>query len=46
VSLLFKQVISRADTVLCTGEIRIACLAADSLKPKVIPRDLLGKLKS
>jgi len=46
VSLLFKQVISRADTVLCVGEIRIGCLAADTLKPKAIPSELLGKLKS
>lgn len=44
VSLNFEQIISRDDVILCKANIRIACLTADTLKPKVIPNNLLQKL--
>jgi len=44
VSLNFEQVISRDDVVLCKAVIRIACLTADTLKPRAIPDNLVEKL--
>ncbi len=44
VSLNFKQVITRGEDVLCKGDVRIACLDAETLKPKTIPEDLLQQL--
>ena len=44
VSLNFEQIISRDEMVLCKANIRIACLTADTLKPKAIPDNLLQKL--
>jgi len=44
VSLNFEQIISRDDMVLCKANIRIACLTADTLKPKAIPDNLLQKI--
>jgi acyl-CoA thioester hydrolase len=44
VSLNFKQVITRGEDVLCKGNVRIACLDAETLKPKTIPEDLLQQL--
>jgi len=43
-SLTFAQTISHADTVLCTGSIRVACVDADSLRPRAIPDFLLEQL--
>jgi len=46
-SLSFEQVVSRADQQalpLCTGRIRIACLAADSLQPRPIPPHVLEEI--
>ncbi len=36
VSLTFEQVITRGEDVLCKGSIRIACLDAQTLRPKAI----------
>jgi len=44
VSLNFKQVITRGEDLLCKGNVRIACLDAETLKPKTIPEDLLQQL--
>lgn len=44
VSLNFKQVITRGEDLLCKGNVRIACLDAETLKPKSIPEDLLQQL--
>ena len=44
VSLNFEQVITRDGDVLCKGNVRIACLDAETLKPKTIPEDLLKQL--
>lgn len=43
-SLIFDQVISRGDDILCTGIIRIACLDAKTMRPKAIPGHLLEQL--
>lgn len=45
VSLNFNQVITRGDEVLCKGDVRIACLDAETMKPKTIPDSLLQQLK-
>jgi len=46
VSLTFEQLITRGDDVLCTSNIRIACLDANTLRPKAIPENLLELLKN
>ncbi|MHB8746748.1 MAG: tol-pal system-associated acyl-CoA thioesterase [Gammaproteobacteria bacterium] len=46
-SLGFEQNVRRAgdeNTVLCAGQIRIACLAADSFRPQPIPPHILTEL--
>jgi acyl-CoA thioester hydrolase len=43
-SLTFSQQISRDSIVLATGVIRIACLDANTLRPKAIPDYLLESL--
>ncbi len=45
VSLTFEQVITRGDDVLCKGIIRIACLDAQTMRPKAIPETLLEHLE-
>ena len=44
VSLNFEQVITRDGDVLCKGNVRIACLDIETMKPKTIPEDLLQQL--
>ena len=44
VSLSFEQIITRDGNVLCKGNIRIACLDSDTMKPKAIPDNLIQKL--
>ena len=43
-SLIFEQVITRKQDVLCNGKIRIACLDAESMRPKPIPNAILEQL--
>jgi acyl-CoA thioester hydrolase len=43
-SLIFEQAITRQQDLLCTAEIRIACLDACSMKPKLIPHFILHQL--
>ncbi|WAR46341.1 tol-pal system-associated acyl-CoA thioesterase [Methylomonas rapida] len=43
-SLVFEQSITREQDVLCNGTIRIACLDAQSMKPKPIPIAMLEQL--
>jgi acyl-CoA thioester hydrolase len=45
VSLTFGQLITRGDSELCTATIRIACLDAQTLRPKAIPENLLTHFK-
>ena len=40
-SLTFEQVITRGNDVLCKGSVRIACLDARTMRPKVIPETLI-----
>jgi acyl-CoA thioester hydrolase len=40
----FEQAITRQQDVLCTAEIRIVCLDAQSMKPKLIPSAILEHL--
>lgn len=44
VSLNFEQIITRNGEVICKGNVRIACLDAETMKPKAIPDNLLQKL--
>ncbi len=43
-SLTFEQVITRQQDVLCRATIRIACLDAQTMKPKLIPIAILEQL--
>lgn len=45
-SLLFEQQVYRVDDValLCAGQVKIACLQADSFKPSAIPPFILEKI--
>jgi len=45
-SLTFAQTVSRGGIVLVNGLIRIACLDANTFRPKVIPKYLLEQLKN
>jgi len=40
VTLDLKQSVKRENEVLCTADLRLACLDADSLKPKAVPENL------
>ncbi len=44
VSLNFEQVITRNEDVVCKGNIRIASLDVNSMRPKIIPDFILEKL--
>jgi len=43
-SLVFSQKIFRANEVCCQAECKIACLTADTLKPRKIPPQVLGAI--
>jgi len=43
-SLSFRQEVRRADEVLCSGRIRIACLTASGFAPRAIPSAILDRL--
>jgi len=45
-SLTFEQQVKRGDEVLCEGIIRIACLDANTMRPKAIPEKLLEQMKA
>lgn len=45
-SLNFKQIASCDEMPLCQGNVRIACLNATTMKPKIIPDFILAKLKN
>lgn len=44
-SLVFDQQIRRGDQTLSTATIRIACLDSITMRPKIIPEDLIEQLK-
>ncbi|ANE54373.1 MULTISPECIES: tol-pal system-associated acyl-CoA thioesterase [Methylomonas] len=43
-NLTFEQTVTRQEQILCTGEVRIACLDAQTMKPKPIPSVILEQL--
>lgn len=43
-SLTFIQEIRRGDTVLCEGEVKVACLDAASFAPRPVPENIGSKL--
>ncbi|MDI1231973.1 MAG: tol-pal system-associated acyl-CoA thioesterase [Methylobacter sp.] len=45
VSLIFEQVVTRGDDILCKGSVKIACLDAQTLRPKAIPEILFRALR-
>ena len=45
-SLIFEQMISRGDDVLCKAAVRIACLDSVRMRPKAIPEILLEQLQN
>ncbi len=44
VTLDFTQQIQHNNEILVTGEVKIACLDANSFKPKAIPQNLIDKI--
>ncbi len=45
-SMSFRQEVRRGDTVLCSGQIDIACVKRSDLKPRALPEGLVALLKS
>jgi len=43
-SLVFSQKILRADEICCQAECKIACLTADTLKPRKIPQQVFDAI--
>ncbi|WP_445371533.1 tol-pal system-associated acyl-CoA thioesterase [Methylomonas sp. HW2-6] len=43
-NLTFEQAVTRQQQILCAGEVRIACLDAQTMKPKPIPTVILEQL--
>ena len=43
VSVELEQDVVRAGDVLCTGQVRLACVDVDTLKPKAVPKALVGE---
>ena len=43
VSVELSQAIVRSGDVLCTGQVRLACVDVDTLKPKAIPKPIVGE---
>jgi acyl-CoA thioester hydrolase len=44
ISLVFEQVVSRQQDVLCRGQVKIVCLDAQTMKPKPIPSAIMEQL--
>lgn len=45
-SLTFSQHLTLGDAVLCQSNVRVACLDANTMRPKAIPENLLELLKN
>ena len=43
VSVELEQAVVRAGDVLCTGQVRLACVDVDTLRPKAVPKTLVGE---
>ena len=46
VSVELQQVVVRAGDVLCTGQVRLACVDVDTLKPRAMPETLVGETQA
>ena len=46
VAVVFEQSVSRADQVLCQGDVKVACVRRSDQKPMAMPEALLEKLRS
>ncbi len=44
-SFIFSQQVNRGDELLCHGDIRIACLDVNTMRPKAIPSEILQTLR-
>lgn len=44
-SLEFRQQITHDNQLLVSGDVRIACLDANTLKPTAIPKNIIGQIK-
>ena len=42
VSVELEHAVVRAGDVLCTGQVRLACVDVDTLRPKAVPKTLVG----
>lgn len=42
-SLIFEQTVSRDEVVLCKAEVCVACVDSQTLRPKLIPDDLIAE---
>lgn len=45
-SLVFRQEVRLGDTVLCSGDVDIACVKRSDLKPRALPERLVDLLKT
>ncbi len=45
-SVTLKQMITRCDELICSGEVRLACVDADRFTPKPIPAAMAAKIKN
>lgn len=45
-SVTLKQMITRGDELICSGEVRLACVDADQFTPKPIPAAMAAKIKN
>ena len=43
VSVELEQAVVCAGDVLCTGQVRLACVDVDTLRPKAVPKTLVGE---
>ena len=45
-TLVFAQTVTRNGEPLCEAEIKVACVSADGIKPKALPKPLFAKFKA
>ena len=43
---VFSQSVTRGDELLCRGEIKVACVTRDTLKPRPLPKVMSSKLSA
>lgn len=45
-SITFEQNVRRGDELLCSGQVRVVCLDADTFTPRSVPEFILQKLRN